>query len=104
VTAWKTQVLENLAAIFGDKLRAEEPPPAFQILFFTLSNAQNLPKTIGPDADRHQHEPPRLAVLDKFRDAAYIGQSGRLRTPAGMWGHRASECLGDFVGIRIFLR
>ena len=34
---------------------AWETTPAVQILFLALSGAQELPESIGADADRHQH-------------------------------------------------
>ena len=33
----------------------QEAAPAFQILLLTLSDAQDLPESVGADADRHQH-------------------------------------------------
>jgi hypothetical protein len=34
---------------------AETSAPALQILFFSFSDTENLPKSIRADADRHQH-------------------------------------------------
>jgi len=34
---------------------SQETAPTFQVLFFALSDAQDLPKTVSPNADRHQH-------------------------------------------------
>jgi hypothetical protein len=34
---------------------AQEPAPAFQVLFLAFGHSENLPVTISADADRHQH-------------------------------------------------
>src|ERR1700741_5313472 len=95
----------------------QEPAPALQILLSPLRHAQNLPKTIGPDADRYQHRDvahlPGPAALEddaievqvgKFTDDLAIAP--RLDVPVNLLvkardrarAHsRAPQCFGDVL-------
>src|ERR1700751_293373 len=95
----------------------QEPAPALQILLFPLRHAQNLPKTIGPDADRYQHRDvahlPGPSALEEDAIEVQVGKfadnlaiAPRLDVPVNLLveardrtrAHpRAPQCFGDVL-------
>src|SRR5262249_51165164 len=56
----------------------QKAAPAFQILFFPFGDTEDLPITVGTDADRHQHGDitnlPRPAPLDDHPVEVRVGK------------------------------
>jgi hypothetical protein len=46
---------------------AQEPPPTLQILLLALSDTQDLPESIGSDANRDQETETFLTSPDQLR-------------------------------------